>query len=285
MFYARMCPNRFSHWSSLWLPAGVPLCQDLCWLWTCGHGWERPETLKDCNVFWAQYPNRNEKWKLQVWQVIFLHRNSDYHPWRRPLGGGVVAGLPHRRYHHAHICRSLLVPAQIAAHPCGQTRFQLLARANQVHHRLPKPGAQVQTGGASQPAADGPRFVSVLIKLQTGSSVCSLDQLFLCSGAVLQCISLVFPFFPRLCANSEESLWESSVHHLLVCDHPSVQLPHRDGHLQTQIHRATLRPVAVHCKPPHGWAELYLQVSNSWCWISLDDFSLLSVGILLRKLF
>lgn len=86
---------------------------------------------------------------------VFLHRNSDYHPRRRPLGGGVVAGLPHRRHHHARICRAVLVPAQIAARPRGQARPQLHARANQVHHRLPKPGTQVQTGGASKPAADG----------------------------------------------------------------------------------------------------------------------------------
>lgn len=60
---------------------------------------------------------------VNLTEVIILRRNSDYRPRRRPLGGGVVAGLPHRRYHHAHICCSLLVPAQVAAHPCGQTRL------------------------------------------------------------------------------------------------------------------------------------------------------------------
>lgn len=87
--------------------------------------------------------------------LIFLHRCSDYHPRRRPLGGGVVAGLPHRRHHHAHICHSVLVPAQIVACPCGPARSQLHAGANPIHQRLPKPGAQVQTGGASKPPADG----------------------------------------------------------------------------------------------------------------------------------
>lgn len=107
--------------------------------------------------------------------LIFLHRYSDYHPRRRPLGGGVVAGLPHRRHHHAHICRSLLVPAQIAACPCGQARSQLHAGANQIHQRLPQPGAQVQTGGASKPAADGQGCVSA-----DCSSVLKLDGVFLC---------------------------------------------------------------------------------------------------------
>lgn len=92
--------------------------------------------------------------------LVFLHRYSDYHPRRRPLGGGVVAGLPHRRHHHARIRHSVLVPAQIAACPCGQARSQLHAGANQIHHRLPKPGAQVQTGGASKPPADGQGWVS-----------------------------------------------------------------------------------------------------------------------------
>lgn len=40
-----------------------------------------------------------------------LGRDGDYYPWRRPLGGGVVAGLPHRWYNHPHVCRPFLVPS------------------------------------------------------------------------------------------------------------------------------------------------------------------------------
>lgn len=96
---------------------------------------------------------------------MFLHRNSDHHPRRRPLGGGVVAGLPHRRHHHARVCRSLLVPAEVAAHARGQARYRLHAGANQVYHRLPEPGAQVQTGGASKPPADGQGCVNIHVPL------------------------------------------------------------------------------------------------------------------------
>lgn len=53
--------------------------------------------------------------------ALFLRRDCDHHPGRRPLGRGMVAGLHHRRHHHPDVCGSLLVPAQIAARACGKT--------------------------------------------------------------------------------------------------------------------------------------------------------------------
>lgn len=72
----------------------------------------------------------------------------------------------------------------------------------------------------------------------------------------------------RFCAHSEESPWKSCVHHLLMRDHHSVQLSHRDGHLQTQIHWATLWPVSIKSQFSHGWAECF---DNSSCLPCLDD--------------
>lgn len=196
--------------------------------------------------------------------LILLHRYPDDHPRRRPLGGGLVAGLPHRRHHHAHICRPVLVPAQIAACPCGQARSQLHAGANQVHHGLPQPGAQVQTGGASKPPADGQGCVffsgsplHLYIDSPPWVKNCPAPAVPKAPAGPNEVtftlhLKCFFPFFRRLCPNSEESLWEPGLHRLLVCDHPSVQLPHRDGHLQTQIHRAALRPVGVDRQLPHG---------------------------------
>lgn len=101
-----MCANHFSHWSSLWLPAGVPLCQDLCWLWACGHGWGRQETLKNCKVFWAKCQHRNWKWNLQV-KVNLTGHISAQKLWLSPLttragwgrGGWVTSSLvPSRSY-------------------------------------------------------------------------------------------------------------------------------------------------------------------------------------------
>lgn len=100
---------------------------------------------------------------------LFLRRDCDHHPGRRPLGRGLVAGLHHRRHHHPNVCSSLLVPAQIAARARGKTRHGVHRRTDPVYQRLPEHGAQVQTRGAAQPAADGQRYrhgqVSVFVQI------------------------------------------------------------------------------------------------------------------------
>lgn len=122
--YSRMCPDHISHWPHLWVPVGVAVRQDLRWLWLCGHGWV---SCGDCNIHvykWSSLHQFNEnvnlinnKKKTSRYQLsgligfLFLYRKCDYHSRRCPLGGGMVAGLPHRWHYHPHVCHSILVPA------------------------------------------------------------------------------------------------------------------------------------------------------------------------------
>lgn len=85
-------------------------------------------------------------------------RHRGYQAGRRPLGRGLVAWLHRCRHHHSHFCYSFLVPAEVIANACGETRLQLQCGQHPLHQGLSQPEAQVQAGGAAKPAADGQRY-------------------------------------------------------------------------------------------------------------------------------
>ena len=76
---------------------------------------------------------------------------------RLPLGGGLVAGLPHSRGSDSPVGHPLLVPSALPAHR-AEGRSTVHPGADQLHQRPHPAGAQVPRRRANRVPGDGQRY-------------------------------------------------------------------------------------------------------------------------------
>lgn len=65
-------------------------------------------------------------------------------------------------------------------------------------------------------------------------------------------VTLTFPFLNRFYSNPAQFAGTPCVPGLHLCDNHSAELSHRHGHLQAQVHRATLQAVCLKGQLPDG---------------------------------
>lgn len=71
------------------------------------------------------------------------HRDHHHYPIRFPLGGGLVAGLPHSWGYHPSFCYPILVSAPLSTRARAPGPREVHTRADEFHQRLSPSKAQV----------------------------------------------------------------------------------------------------------------------------------------------